>query len=537
MTEPDHTEPRPALEQVRVAAAVALDAFRDALAGAGFRRLPGGAERWRGLLDTSTVPDLPAPSTGVGWVTVVEIEPGPEFPFAMPSVRPLEKAYAEAVMRAAYSNYRAAYSNYHEAGHGWHRNGDGGMCLFIEADHTRLPWADGVQLLEQATAWVAHDAAGWPGPEPALDLERYLPATADTRLIVYSDLTGEDGRPLRLRPQRNDILRVTGRAAPTRAGGRGGQHRWPDDTAFVVNVGRLGAPIRDWAGLLGLLDADTARQLERSVDQGLRRVLVRYERHDTVGVLALRLTRPATGAPLQLAYQPTAPDDATTRLLRAHPAAARLSDYSVAVVGIGSIGSNVADLLHRSGVGTLHLLDGERLVPGNPTRHLLDDSYIGRPKSLGVQTWLREHRPTSHTTVTAAVGSLTTIEDAITLLAGCDLVVDATADSTASALLAATARNGGGQLLSACVLADGYAVRVDRIPTRRGDTPVPTPRLPARRPEKYETGCGSPVSTTPPAAVWHAAALAAHHAIRLLLEPDQVPAGEMIVLEPQTVVP
>jgi hypothetical protein len=65
---------------------------------------------------------------------------------------------------------------------------------------------------------------------------------------------------------------------------------------------------------------------------------------------------------------------------------------------------------------------------------------------------------------------------------------------------------------------------------------LPTPRLPASRPGAYETGCGSPVSTTPPAAVWQAAALAAHHTIGLLLEPDQVPAGETIVLEPQSVV-
>ena len=44
------------------------------------------------------------------------------------------------------------------------------MCLFAEADHTRLPWADGEELLDRARAWLARDAAGWGDDEPALDL-------------------------------------------------------------------------------------------------------------------------------------------------------------------------------------------------------------------------------------------------------------------------------------------------------------------------------------------------------------------------------
>jgi hypothetical protein len=528
VTEPGTRQQSPALEQLRVATAVALDGFRDGLAAAGFRKVRSIPECWRGVLDTTTLPGLPMPPSGGGWVALVEVEPGAAFPFAAPTVRPLEKAFAEAVTSASYPNY-------HEAGWGWHRNGDGGMCLFIEADHTRLPWADAAGLLAQATAWVAHDAAGWPGPDPALDLERYLPAAADSRVILYSDLTDHDRHHLRLRSHRNDVLRVGGRAAPGRAGRRGGQPWWPDDTVLVVNAGRLAAPIRDWAGLLDGLGDDDAQQLERSFEQGVRRVLVRYERHDSPGVLALRLTR-TKGNPVQIAYQPAAPDDTATRLLRAHPATAALAARSVAVVGVGAVGSNVADLLHRSGVGTLHMIDGELLLPGNTTRHLLDDSYIGVAKARGVRLWLRERRLTSTANISADVHVLATTAEAVALLDAYDLVVDATADSTASALLAAAARNGAGQLLSACVLADGYAVRVDRVPTLPGQVAPPTPTLPPPTSGAYESGCGSPVSSTPPAAVWQAASLAAHHAIALLLHPGEVPAGETIVLEPQSVV-
>lgn len=125
---------------------------------------------------------------------------------------------------------------------------------------------------------------------------------------------------------------------------------------------------------------------------------------------------------------------------------------------------------------------------------------------------------------------LRTIADALTLLADYDVVVDATADSTATAMLTAAARAGAGQLLSACVLADGYAIRVDRTPVCDGDQPLPLPQLPPPSSEVYETGCGSPISQTPPAVVWEAAALAVRHTVGLLLNPGAVAPGEQRTL-------
>jgi hypothetical protein len=128
--------------------------------------------------------------------------------------------------------------------------------------------------------------------------------------------------------------------------------------------------------------------------------------------------------------------------------------------------------------------------------------------------------------VTWRNGVLDSVDDALDLLVSYDVVVDATADSTATAVLTATANAGAGQLLSACVLADGYAARVDRTPVREGEQPLPPPVLPPPSGAVYETGCGSPVSTTPPAAVWEAAAIATRHAIGLLLDPAAVEPGE-----------
>jgi hypothetical protein len=124
---------------------------------------------------------------------------------------------------------------------------------------------------------------------------------------------------------------------------------------------------------------------------------------------------------------------------------------------------------------------------------------------------------------------------AIEVLAAFDAVVDATADSTATALLTAAARAGAGRLLSVYVLADGYAVRVDRTPEPDGQATLPAPHLPPPAPTVYEAGCGSPVSTTPPAAAWEAAAIAARHTVALLLNPESVPAGEERRLHPEAV--
>jgi len=57
-----------------------------------------------------------------------------------------------------------------------------------------------------------------------------------------------------------------------------------------------------------------------------------------------------------------------------------LSKKSVELVGCGSVGSAVAEMLVRAGVGTLTLTDPEALAPENLGRHLLTDRDLGRPK-------------------------------------------------------------------------------------------------------------------------------------------------------------
>jgi molybdopterin/thiamine biosynthesis adenylyltransferase len=516
MTQADGEHSDPA-EKLHIGRSVARDGLLDALARAHFQRVPGSEDRWRGTLAFQATGEA-GPTTKS---TVVEIVIPGEFPFEPPKVHPISHAWAEVVTGRTLDDY-------HEAGNGWHRDHDNAMCLFTEADHTLLPWASGEQLLDQARAWLTRDANGWAEDEPALDLDHYLQPSKDRRLILYGELGGLDGKVLRLRAERNNVLRVGGVTAPRRRGPRSGQRVWQADAVLVLDAGDLQAPIRTWDDLLVAVGAERAKTVTDAHLSGLARVLITYRRSRVQGVLGVALERDGDGG-VALASLRTAPDDLATRTIRAHSNMAELKPKRVAIVGAGAIGSIVADLLHRSGVGELHLIDSDLVLPGNTTRHLLGNHAVGLPKARAVAEVLKRTRP-RFGTVTWSDKTLKSIDETLRVLGSHDVVVDATADSTATAILAAAARAGTGQLLSVCVLGDGYAVRVDRTPTRPGDVPLPSPHLPPPSDPTYETGCGSPVSAVPPAAMWEAAAIAARHTIGLLLDPKAVASGEQRII-------
>ncbi|MCW2535955.1 MAG: hypothetical protein JWQ26_1654 [Modestobacter sp.] len=519
MSEPTGDRADAAVEQLRLTRVDAHDDLVDALARAGFKRcddtLPDCDGRgWRGTLTFTADGDTQSRQRA----TVVDIVVSEEYPFRSPRIHPGNRVWAETVTRKSFGD------EYYEPGQGWHRDADLAMCLFDDADHTRLPWADGDALLQQATAWLAADAAGWADDAPALDLDRYLDPAAEKRVLLYGPLDGLDGAVLRSHAQRNGVLRLTGPAGQHRSGRKSGTRRWGPDAVWIAAAGELAGPIRDWQDLCAAVGPERAEALTRAQRVGLQRVLLSYTRRGVPAALALELA-PGPDRTVELRALPSAPDDNATRAIRAGREAADLGTRRVAIIGAGAIGSVVADLLHRSGVGQVHLIDADRLLPGNTTRHLLGEAAVGLPKAPAVADTLRAARP-MHGQVTAQVAALRTAKDAADFLGACDVVVDATADSTATAMLTAAAAAGAGQLLAVAVLGDGHAVRVDRTPTADGQQPLPEPQLPPPSPTVYEAGCGSPVSTTPPWAVWEAAAIAARHTVGLLTDPDSVPAGE-----------
>ena len=76
--------------------------------------------------------------------------------------------------------------------------------------------------------------------------------------------------------------------------------------------------------------------------------------------------------------------------------AASLIGKKIALIGCGTIGSNLAKLLVQCGAGgdaELALYDTDTLRPGNLGRHLLGYEDLGRPKSLAVAEALRKFHP------------------------------------------------------------------------------------------------------------------------------------------------
>lgn len=78
---------------------------------------------------------------------------------------------------------------------------------------------------------------------------------------------------------------------------------------------------------------------------------------------------------------------------------ADLSARKVAIVGCGAVGSEIAALLAKAGIGELTLVDDDYLQTANVGRHLLGIDYLGRSKAKGLATELQRRLP--HLTIGA----------------------------------------------------------------------------------------------------------------------------------------
>lgn len=69
----------------------------------------------------------------------------------------------------------------------------------------------------------------------------------------------------------------------------------------------------------------------------------------------------------------------------------KLQKSSVAVVGVGALGSNSAELLSRAGIGSILLIDRDVVELSNLQRQrLFDENDVGKPKSLAAKERLAE---------------------------------------------------------------------------------------------------------------------------------------------------
>jgi molybdopterin/thiamine biosynthesis adenylyltransferase len=408
----------------------------------------------------------------------------------------------------------------------WHSEPDGALCLYRDDEKADLPWLDVEAFLGHVAGWLRDDAAGWPGDEPDLDLERYFSRTPG--LLVYTSLDGVLGGPVRYRQRPHGVIELAGRGVPPPGSRRRGLFGWAAD------LGELARPPRTWQDLTPLLGTAAARieRLLRSERIGV--LALRYRRGGHVGVLALRATRQASGDLLLEALTP-APDTPDVHALRAGPHHAELARCRVLLVGVGAVGSFLADLLVRVGVWHLTLRDGDVLRPGNCVRHLAGPEHVGKSKVAAVRDMLAGRYGADAAGVVADPTALTDPRGLPELLGGFDLAIDATADSIASALLAMVAPHIQVRIMSVCLQREGAVIRVDHFPQPAGATNIApaVAALPYDPDAAREAGCGEPVSRTPPSAVVEAAAVACRHAVAVLLGTPALPPTELRLTAPQ----
>jgi sulfur-carrier protein adenylyltransferase/sulfurtransferase len=164
------------------------------------------------------------------------------------------------------------------------------------------------------------------------------------------------------------------------------------------------------------------------------------------------------------------------------PAADRLpSTYAllaarhVGLVGCGSLGSKVAAMLARAGVGKFTLVDDDLLFATNLVRNELSGTSVGEHKVDGLRTRLTEIANAIDVTVRRiALGgqeSADSTDSVMSALEACDVIIDATADPHCFNFCAAIAKAALRPLVWGEVLAGGIGGIVARA--RPGFEPEP----------------------------------------------------------------
>ncbi|MFF7146273.1 ThiF family adenylyltransferase [Streptomyces nodosus] len=459
--------------------------FEEGLIRAGFRE---GQAGWEGPIRHSA------------GTTRVVIDLSVRFPFRPPRVTPAEH---EAVPWS------------------WHRDPDGGLCLVAEDDHDGLWWTEAPAFLEHVAAWFERADTGWTDDRPDLDLDRYFQPSTDQRLYLYDGLAQYLNRSVRFSPSSNNTMRIKHGARP----GKALKHS-KDRFGYVADLGEVDMPPRSWADISIRLDASA--DLDRRVRQWTVAVVVlTYRRGPHTGAIVLDVAPKKDGGTAVTRLRSGA-DTEAARSARAGVLAPELRGSRVAVVGVGALGSFIVDLLVRSGVRRLTLIDDDVVMPGNLVRHLVGPAAVGLPKVEAVKQHLVRNHDVQANDIGTIECTLATGSDALDHLQNHDLVVDATADFATTALLHVGARSLGTRVLSAVLQNDGRTYRIDVLPPLDGAAPLPpsTTNAGAAAPLLFDAGCGSPISPTPPHAVAEAAAATVRHAIGLLVDRPLHPAGE-----------
>ena len=474
-----------------------LETFLDDLADAGFHPVPEFERtRWTG-------PIHPA-FAGLTTTTTMDVAIVPGWPFQPPAV----------FVQGLNTN---------------HSTLGGLVCMWQDGDFSRQ-WTSVEGLFSRIEEWCEDARSGWQGDN--LEHDAYLNFQPKAGLVATIDLVGigvhegswgEFAGLVNRNPFRIDILSGRKRSADQLRG-------------LWFHVGVLTTPPpRNLSEVSSCLPRSPRKGLQRALAErkrpealvasgGVDLIVFCWNRQDRTNLLVMAC-KGINEEVEAIALQP-APTDEESLLMRAGPDAPALRGRSAVIFGAGALGGYTATTLAQSGIGSLRIVDGDVLLPGNVVRHVAGHDKVGAPKVEAVQEIIANHAP--WTEVTMFHESPRTPSRIHELVTGVDIAVDTTGSEALTYSLAMVAQDSGVPVVSGALYRGGGVARVQRQ-ARPTDTPilqrVDLSRYPPIPPgdgtdefAEQQLGCSAPVNNAPPFAVQSCAPLIAQVAIDTLTE-------------------
>jgi molybdopterin/thiamine biosynthesis adenylyltransferase len=152
-----------------------------------------------------------------------------------------------------------------------------------------------------------------------------------------------------------------------------------------------------------------------------------------------------------------------------------LSTKSVAIIGLGSLGSKVALSLTRTGVGKFYFIDEDIFLPDNVCRNALDWRSVGQHKVHAVKEQISYiSSPQIETSTVNLVGQETNaaLDDTLHRLQQYDILIDATANPKVFNLLASVTKTYHKPLIWGEIFAGGIGGMIARSRPDKDISPI-----------------------------------------------------------------
>ncbi len=403
-----------------------------------------------------------------------------------------------------------------------HVNQEGEVCLWQDDDPT-MDWVTLAGMNQRIDAWCDAARSGFREVGQALDAHLYFRSAGIGLAVLDIDEFRRDGAF-----RDGDFESIYGSRAD------GALRLTTRQLAGDVVKGRWYYRARDVTqprDVQSFRSALTGAQ-QRHFDHGM--TLFMEGKRGALDVLALiwettygtnvlvLIPRLGSNGTIELFSVEAARTDIATLRQRSGPDAASLLQKKVVLFGAGAVGSHVALSLAGAGLGSITVVDGDRLRPGNVVRHALGHSLVGRNKADAVKQELASRSPWTDVRVrdTYAWGP----QEITGLCESNDLVIDATGNAAFSIVISEVAESRKWPLVSVGLYRGG---RVGRVRRQWRDVPAIYRRAeldsyplipPGDEGDVFlETGCSAPVNLAPPYAVLSAAALACQVSVDTML--------------------